>query len=208
MGDGTALVKLSAYLALSLDILSPTPIPWSLYCSEAVQAIRMGSMGEPEIPYVDVLLVGAGFASYTLLNRLRRLGLSVSIYEKGSASGGIWHWNCYPGARVDSDTPIYQLFDKELWEDFTFKERYAGWPELRRYFKHIEKKWGVLSLVHPLHWICIQTLHSTSAGSQQHPGRRIPHCSLAAAWRQSEGQARGTDRNWCQRHSSGPRNWR
>ncbi|KAI6819026.1 FAD/NAD(P)-binding domain-containing protein [Hortaea werneckii] len=103
----------------------------------------MGSMGEPEIPYVDVLLVGAGFASYTLLNRLRRLGLSVSIYEKGSASGGIWHWNCYPGARVDSDTPIYQLFDKELWEDFTFKERYAGWPELRRYFKHIEKKWDV-----------------------------------------------------------------
>lgn len=50
----------------------------------------MGSMGEPDIPYVDVLLVGAGFASYTLLNRLRRLGLSVSIYEKGSASGGIW----------------------------------------------------------------------------------------------------------------------
>lgn len=50
----------------------------------------MGSMGEPEVPYVDVLLVGAGFASYTLLNRLRRLGLSVSIYEKGSASGGIW----------------------------------------------------------------------------------------------------------------------
>ena len=53
------------------------------------------------------------------------------------------HWNCYPGARVDSDTPIYQLFDKELWEDFTFKERYAGWPELRRYFKHMEKKWNV-----------------------------------------------------------------
>ena len=39
--------------------------------------------------------------------------------------------------------PIYQLFDKELWEDFTFKERYAGWQELRRYFQHIEKKWHV-----------------------------------------------------------------
>jgi len=47
------------------------------------------------------------------------------------------------GARVDSDTPIYQLFDKELWEDFTFKERYAGWQELRRYFQHVEKKWDV-----------------------------------------------------------------
>jgi cation diffusion facilitator CzcD-associated flavoprotein CzcO len=35
------------------------------------------------------------------------------------------------------------LFDKELYEDFTFKERYAGGPELRRYFDHIEKKWDV-----------------------------------------------------------------
>ncbi|KAF2765353.1 cyclohexanone monooxygenase [Teratosphaeria nubilosa] len=103
----------------------------------------MGSIGEPQIPETDVLLVGAGFASFTLLNRLRKLGYSVTIYEKGEASGGIWYWNCYPGARVDSDTPIYQLFDKELWEEFTFKERYAGWPELRRYFKFVEKKWKV-----------------------------------------------------------------
>jgi cation diffusion facilitator CzcD-associated flavoprotein CzcO len=44
---------------------------------------------------------------------------------------------------VDSDTPIYQLFDKELWEDFTYKERYPGGPELRRYFQHVEKKWNV-----------------------------------------------------------------
>jgi len=98
---------------------------------------------EDHIDHVDVLLVGAGFGSFTLLNKLRKLGYSVKIYEKGAASGGIWYWNCYPGARVDSDTPIYQLFDKELWEDFTFKERYAGGPELRRYFNHIEKKWHV-----------------------------------------------------------------
>lgn len=56
----------------------------------------MGSMGEPEIPYVDALIVGAGFGAFTVLNKLRRLGLSVTIYEKGSASGGIWYWNCYP----------------------------------------------------------------------------------------------------------------
>ena len=52
----------------------------------------MGSKGEPEVPYTDVLLVGAGFAAYTLLNRLRKLGYSVSIYEKGANSGGIWFW--------------------------------------------------------------------------------------------------------------------
>jgi len=96
-----------------------------------------------KIPYTDVLLVGAGFASFTLLNRLRKLGLSVQIYEKGSASGGIWYWNCYPGARVDSDSPIYQLYDKDLYEDFTFTERYPGWQEIREYFKYVEKKWDV-----------------------------------------------------------------
>ena len=51
--------------------------------------------------------------------------------------------NNHRGARVDTDTPIYQLYDKELWEDFTFKERYAGWQELRRYFDHVDKKWNL-----------------------------------------------------------------
>lgn len=45
-------------------------------------------------------------------------------------------------ARVDSESPIYQLFDRELYEDFTFKERYSDWRELQRYFKYVEKKWN------------------------------------------------------------------
>ena len=53
------------------------------------------------------------------------------------------YWNCYPGARVDSDVPIYQLFDKELWEGWSFKERYPGWQELREYFQYLD---GVLDL--------------------------------------------------------------
>ena len=57
----------------------------------------MGSMGEPEIPYTDVLIVGAGFGAFTILNRVRKLGYGVTIYEKGAKSGGIWYWNCYPG---------------------------------------------------------------------------------------------------------------
>lgn len=74
---------------------------------------------------------------------MRKLGYNVRIYEKGAASGGIWYWNCYPGARVDSDTPIYQLFDKELWQEWTFKDRYAGWQELRDYFQFVDKKWKI-----------------------------------------------------------------
>lgn len=63
--------------------------------------------------------------------------------EKGSGSGGIWHWNVYPGARVDTATPLYQLWDKELWEGFTFNELYPSWQELLRYFEHVEKKWDL-----------------------------------------------------------------
>lgn len=44
---------------------------------------------------------------------------------------------------MDSESPIYQLFDKELYEDFTFSERYPGWPDIQRYFRHIDKKWNV-----------------------------------------------------------------
>ena len=66
--------------------------------------------------------------------------MKCKILEKGSRSGGIWYWNCYPGARVDSDAPIYQLFDKEIWEEFSFTERYPGWQELRRYFDFLDSK--------------------------------------------------------------------
>jgi cation diffusion facilitator CzcD-associated flavoprotein CzcO len=94
-----------------------------------------------DISEVDVLIVGAGFGAVAVLHRCLEAGFDVKVYEKGANFGGIWYWNCYPGARVDTDTPIYQLFDKEIWEDFTFKERYPGWQDLRRYFAHVDKKW-------------------------------------------------------------------
>jgi cation diffusion facilitator CzcD-associated flavoprotein CzcO len=50
------------------------------------------------------------------------------------------YWNCYPGARVDSQLPIYQLFDKELWDGWTFKQRYPGREELREYFNYLDNK--------------------------------------------------------------------
>jgi cation diffusion facilitator CzcD-associated flavoprotein CzcO len=45
-------------------------------------------MGEPEIGYTDVLVIGAGFGAFTVLNRVRRQGYDVTIFEKGTAAGG------------------------------------------------------------------------------------------------------------------------
>lgn len=64
----------------------------------------------------DVLIVGAGFGGIYLMHKLRQLGFKCKIYEAGKELGGIWHWNSYPGARVDTQVPIYEYSLPEVWE--------------------------------------------------------------------------------------------
>jgi cation diffusion facilitator CzcD-associated flavoprotein CzcO len=92
---------------------------------------------------LDVLVVGAGFAGLYQLDHLRRLGYNVKVFEAGADIGGIWYWNCYPGARVDSYGPLYQFSTAELWRDWNYSELYPSWEELRAYFRHIDKKLGL-----------------------------------------------------------------
>jgi cation diffusion facilitator CzcD-associated flavoprotein CzcO len=88
----------------------------------------------------DVVIVGAGFAGIYLLDRLRGMGMSVQMIEAGSGLGGVWYWNCYPGARVDSPGPMYQFSREDLWRDWKFTELYPAWPEIRDYFRYLDGK--------------------------------------------------------------------
>ncbi|THV05889.1 FAD/NAD(P)-binding domain-containing protein [Dendrothele bispora CBS 962.96] len=88
---------------------------------------------------VDALIVGAGFGGVYSLIQLRKLGLNAKIFEAGSDLGGVWYWNCYPGARVDSELPIYQLTMPELYKTWKYKEKYPGWQELREYFRYVDE---------------------------------------------------------------------
>jgi cyclohexanone monooxygenase len=110
---------------------------------------------------LDVLEVGAGFAGLYQLHHLRRLGYNVKVFEAGSDIGGIWYWNCYPGARVDSYGPLYQFSSEELWRDWNYSELwrdwnyselwrdwnyselYPSWDKLRAYFRHVDIKLGL-----------------------------------------------------------------
>ena len=92
---------------------------------------------------VDVVIVGAGFAGLYQLHELRARGFSTVLLEAGSGIGGIWHWNCYPGARVDSHVPIYEFSDESLWRDWYWDERFPDWRALRRYFTHVDKTWDL-----------------------------------------------------------------
>ncbi|KAJ4375304.1 hypothetical protein N0V83_002390 [Neocucurbitaria cava] len=87
----------------------------------------------------DVIIVGAGFSGISALHRLRKDGLKTHIFEAGSDFGGVWFWNRYPGARVDSETPFYQLNIPEVYNTWTFSQRFPDHSELRRYIAHIDK---------------------------------------------------------------------
>jgi cation diffusion facilitator CzcD-associated flavoprotein CzcO len=102
-----------------------------------IEARRMDSAKTEEL---DVVIVGAGFAGIYLLDRLRSMGMSVQVFEAGNGPGGVWYWNCYPGARVDSPGPMYQFSRDELWRDWQFSELYPSWQEIREYFRYVDEK--------------------------------------------------------------------
>ncbi|KAG5338827.1 hypothetical protein C0989_006058 [Termitomyces sp. Mn162] len=88
----------------------------------------------------DILIVGAGFNGVYQLHKLRKAGFSVKLFEAGSGLGGVWYWNRYPGARVDSDFALYQLSMEELWRDWNWTEKFPGRQELVEYFKYVDEK--------------------------------------------------------------------
>ncbi|KAF8236663.1 cyclohexanone monooxygenase [Tricholoma matsutake] len=90
--------------------------------------------------HLDVLIVGAGFSGMYLLYQLRKRGYSVKVLEAGGDIGGVWWWNCYPGARTDSDFCIYQFAMEDLWKDFSFTEHFPARKEVLSYIHYVDKK--------------------------------------------------------------------
>lgn len=98
---------------------------------------------DDEIQELDAVIVGAGFAGVYQLKRLRDAGYTVKLVESGGDYGGVWYWNRYPGARVDSAVPHYEFSDPALWEDWTWTQRFPGSAELRDYFAYVADKWDL-----------------------------------------------------------------
>ena len=76
---------------------------------------------------LDALIVGAGFNGLYQLYRLRQHGYAARIIDAAPELGGTWYWNCYPGARVDSNVPNYEFSLEELWSDWYWTERFPAW---------------------------------------------------------------------------------
>ncbi|WP_262047795.1 flavin-containing monooxygenase [Bradyrhizobium sp. Bra78] len=92
----------------------------------------------------DVVVVGAGFAGMYMLHRLRGLGFSVRVYERGGGVGGTWYWNRYPGARCDVESMQYSYsFSDELQQEWDWSERYAPQPEILKYANHVADRFDL-----------------------------------------------------------------
>ncbi|TDU31959.1 cyclohexanone monooxygenase [Panacagrimonas perspica] len=93
---------------------------------------------------LEVLIVGAGFAGLQMLHSSLQKGRSVRLYEAGSAVGGTWYWNRYPGARVDLESLEYSFsFSSEVEQEWRWSERYAAQPELQRYAEYVTDKFNL-----------------------------------------------------------------
>ncbi|HEY1698132.1 MAG TPA: NAD(P)/FAD-dependent oxidoreductase [Trebonia sp.] len=98
-------------------------------------------MSDSTLPDVDAVVVGAGFAGLRSIHALRQLGLTIQVFEAGTDVGGTWYWNRYPGARTDTESWAYCLsFDRELWEEWAFRERFTAQPDVLAYLRRVADK--------------------------------------------------------------------
>lgn len=89
----------------------------------------------------DAIVIGAGIAGICALQRLLSQGLSVRVYESASDVGGVWHWNRYPGARVDSETYTYafSIFEQAV-QDWDWPELFCAQPDIESYLQYVVER--------------------------------------------------------------------
>jgi cation diffusion facilitator CzcD-associated flavoprotein CzcO len=94
--------------------------------------------------HFNAVIVGAGFAGLYALYRLRKMGLSVRLFDDGAGVGGTWHWNRYPGARCDTESLQYSYqFSEALQQEWDWSERYATQPEIEKYLNHVADRFDL-----------------------------------------------------------------
>ncbi|MHC3001682.1 flavin-containing monooxygenase [Gordonia metallireducens] len=93
---------------------------------------------------VDAFIIGCGVSGIEALHRLRAAGFDAIAVDAATGVGGTWHWNRYPGARLDSESYSYgYFFSRELREGWDWSEHFCGQPENERYFNYVVDTLGL-----------------------------------------------------------------
>ncbi|WP_104176462.1 NAD(P)/FAD-dependent oxidoreductase [Cryobacterium sp. Y50] len=99
----------------------------------------------PDVIEVDSVVIGGGFAGLYSVHALRdNLGLTVQAFDNAGDVGGTWYWNRYPGARSDTEVNAYcYFFDKELYNEWKWSERYPRQTEILAYLGHVADRYDL-----------------------------------------------------------------
>jgi len=109
----------------------------------ASRETQASSGAAPVLDY-EAIIIGAGMSGMYQLYRLREQGMRVRVFEAGTGVGGTWYWNRYPGARFDSESYTYGYsFSKELLQEWSWSEHFAGQPETLRYLNLVADKFDL-----------------------------------------------------------------
>ncbi|RMI35216.1 flavin-containing monooxygenase [Nocardia stercoris] len=88
-----------------------------------------------------IIVIGAGVSGIATAITLQRAGFhKVTVLEKGSDVGGVWHWNHYPGLTCDVPSTLYQFgfAPKPDWSRI-----FAPGPEIQRYLADVVDEYGL-----------------------------------------------------------------
>jgi cation diffusion facilitator CzcD-associated flavoprotein CzcO len=92
-------------------------------------------------PQPRVVIIGAGLAGITALHIFTERGFSnVTVLEKASDVGGVWHWNRYPGLTCDVPSQLYQ-FGFAPKPDWTHV--WAAGSDIQRYHRDVVDSLGL-----------------------------------------------------------------
>ncbi|KAL4786506.1 hypothetical protein BJX76DRAFT_355053 [Aspergillus varians] len=91
---------------------------------------------------IKAIVVGAGITGITagVLLPAKVPELSLTIYERHSDIGGVWHTNQYPGVRCDVSSHVYQ---STFSPSKTWTENYSRGAEIKTYWKALATKYSI-----------------------------------------------------------------
>jgi cation diffusion facilitator CzcD-associated flavoprotein CzcO len=93
----------------------------------------------------SIAVVGGGFAGVGAAVMLKRAGRDdVTVFEKGSRVGGVWHHNTYPGAACDVPSHLYEF---SFAPNPRWSRRYAPQAEIQAYLEDVARREGVLDRI-------------------------------------------------------------
>ncbi|CVK86169.1 related to monooxigenase [Fusarium mangiferae] len=102
----------------------------------------MGSVPQSTSTF-DVLILGAGLSGLCSLYQLKKRfpEWRIRVLDAAPDVGGTWYWNSYPGCRFDSESLSYCFsFDKELLDEWHWKEAFSPQPETHKYITYFAEK--------------------------------------------------------------------